>query len=76
MTDTGRSIAKRDISRILEPFTQVDSTDSDQLEGTGLGLYLAKHLVEKHGGTLSIESELGVGTAVKFSLPAEPNAAR
>ena len=76
VTDTGRGIAKRDISRILEPFTQVDSTDSDQLEGTGLGLYLAKHLVEKHGGTLSIESELGVGTAVKFSLPAEPNAAR
>ena len=76
VTDTGRVIAKRDISRILEPFTQVDSTDSDQLEGTGLGLYLAKHLVEKHGGTLSIESELGVGTAVKFSLPAEPNAAR
>ena len=75
VTDTGRGIAETDISRILEPFTQVDSTDSDQLEGTGLGLYLAKHLVEKHGGSLSIESELGVGTAVKFSLPAEPNAA-
>ena len=69
------SIKTWNIRYILEPFTQVDSTDSDQLEGTGLGLYLAKHLVEKHGGSLSIESELGVGTAVKFSLPAEPNAA-
>lgn len=72
--DTGRGIAEEDVSRILEPFTQVNAADSQQFEGTGLGLYLAKHLVEKHGGTLSIESEPGVGTAVKFSLPAEPNA--
>lgn len=71
--DTGRGIAKADISRILEPFTQVDAADTEQFEGTGLGLYLAKHLVEKHGGTLAIESELGVGTCVRFSLPAEPN---
>lgn len=69
VTDTGRGIAKEDIARILEPFTQVSMPDSDQFEGTGLGLYLAKHLVEKHGGSLNIESEPNVGTAVKFSLP-------
>lgn len=71
VTDTGMGVAREDIVRILEPFTQAVTAESQHLEGTGLGLYLAKHLVEKHSGQLSIESELGVGTAVTFSLPAE-----
>jgi PAS domain S-box-containing protein len=69
VVDTGMGIAQEDIARILEPFTQAITPESQHLEGTGLGLYLAKHLVEKHGGQLSIESEVGVGTAVTFSLP-------
>ncbi len=72
VSDTGRGIATGDIARILEPFTQVAMSGADQFEGTGLGLYLAKHLVEKHGGTLAIDSEPGVGTTVRFSLPADP----
>ena len=72
VSDTGRGIATGDIARILEPFTQVAISGADQFEGTGLGLYLAKHLVEKHGGTLAIDSEPGVGTTVRFSLPADP----
>ena len=72
INDTGKGIADEDISRILQPFTQATSSDSHHLEGTGLGLYLAKHLVEKHGGSLSIKSKIGVGTSVKFSLPVEP----
>jgi signal transduction histidine kinase len=47
-------VAREDIARILEPFTQATTPESQHLEGTGLGLYLAKHLVEKHGGQLSI----------------------
>ncbi len=69
VTDTGMGVANDDIARILEPFTQAITVDSQHLEGTGLGLYLAKHLVEKHGGHLTIESEIGVGTSVTFSLP-------
>lgn len=46
VTDTGRGIANEDIARILKPFTQISMPDTDQFEGTGLGLYLAKHLVE------------------------------
>ena len=67
--DTGVGIARKDIERVLEPFTQAVSATSQHLEGTGLGLYLTKHLVEKHGGTLEIESEVGVGTSVTFTLP-------
>lgn len=74
--DTGVGIAKKDIARILEPFTQAVSATSQHLEGTGLGLYLAKHLVEKHGGRLEIESEVGVGTSVTFTLPTRPKASR
>jgi PAS domain S-box-containing protein len=69
VSDTGMGIAQEDIARILEPFTQAINLGSQNLEGTGLGLYLAKHLVEKHGGNLKIESEVAVGTSVTFSLP-------
>lgn len=71
VADTGMGIAQEDIARILEPFTQAITPESQHLEGTGLGLYLAKHLVEKHGGQLCIESKVDVGTAVTFSLPTE-----
>ena len=58
-----------DIPRALQPFTQVDGSLSRAHEGTGLGLPLAKRLVELHDGTLSIESALGEGTTVTVSLP-------
>jgi signal transduction histidine kinase len=55
----------------MEPFGQIDSTISRKYEGTGLGLPLAKRLVELHGGTLTVESALGVGTTVTIMLPRE-----
>jgi signal transduction histidine kinase len=54
----------------MEPFGQVDSRLSRKYEGTGLGLPLAKDLVELHGGTLTVESEINVGTTVTITLPA------
>ncbi|NKB57640.1 MAG: PAS domain S-box protein [Alphaproteobacteria bacterium] len=71
VADTGMGIAQEDIARILEPFTQAITAASQHLEGTGLGLYLTKHLVEKHGGHLIIDSDVGVGTSVTFSLPSK-----
>lgn len=67
--DKGIGIAENDIPKALTPFTQVDGSLSRAHEGTGLGLPLAKHLTELHGGTLTIESAVGVGTTVIVNLP-------
>jgi signal transduction histidine kinase len=70
VADTGIGIAPEDIPRALERFGQIDSTLSRKYEGTGLGLPLAKHLMELHGGSLALESEVGVGTTATVTLPA------
>ncbi len=67
--DRGIGIAEDDIATALEPFGQVDSAHNREHEGTGLGLPLAKRLVELHGGSLSLESREGFGTRVSFRLP-------
>jgi signal transduction histidine kinase len=70
IADTGIGIAASDIPKALERFGQVDSRLSRKYEGTGLGLPLAKQLVELHGGTLAIMSTVGAGTTVTVSFPA------
>lgn len=70
--DTGIGIAADDLERLATPFEQIDSQHSKQHEGTGLGLALSKSLVELHGGNFKIESQLGVGTTVIFTLPNVP----
>ncbi|MCH7710973.1 MAG: hypothetical protein IH903_04990 [Proteobacteria bacterium] len=69
--DTGIGIALEDIPKALAPFSQVDSELSRKYEGTGLGLPLTKSLVELHGGSLDLQSTVGVGTTVTIRLPAE-----
>jgi signal transduction histidine kinase len=71
VADTGIGIAKEDIPKALERFGQVDSKLSRRYEGAGLGLPLAKQLMELHGGTLVLESELNVGTTVSVTFPRE-----
>jgi two-component system, sensor histidine kinase len=66
--DTGIGIAKNRLKNIFEEFTQADSTISRKYGGTGLGLPIANKLVELHGGTISIESQEGLGSAFRFSL--------
>ena len=72
VVDTGIGIAADDLHRLSKPFEQIESEHSRQHEGTGLGLALSKSLVELHGGNFKIESELGVGTTVIFTLPNVP----
>jgi signal transduction histidine kinase len=69
--DTGRGIASEDIPKALEPFGQARVDSLITHEGTGLGLPLSQKLMELHGGTLEIESELGVGTVVTITFPTE-----
>jgi len=71
VADTGIGMAPDDISRAVESFQQIDSDLNRKYPGSGLGLPLSKAMIELHGGTLSIESALGKGTAVSFSLPFE-----
>ena len=71
VVDEGIGIPQEEIQRALEPFHQVDSTLSREREGTGLGLPLAKRMVELHGGCLTLESTPDVGTSVRFVLPSE-----
>ena len=69
VSDTGIGIATQDIPRALERFGQVDSTLARKYEGAGLGLPLAKQFMELHGGALTLESTLNVGTTVTVTLP-------
>ncbi len=66
--DTGIGMAPEHIAIALTPFSQVDSRLARRYEGTGLGLPLAKALVELHGGVMTITSKLGAGTDVTFTL--------
>jgi signal transduction histidine kinase len=71
VADTGIGIAAADLERVTKPFEQVDSSFSRQHEGTGLGLPLVKAIMELHGGSLELKSELGVGTQVTVIFPPE-----
>lgn len=69
VTDTGIGIPKDKQKLIFERFGQVDSNLSRQAEGTGIGLSLVKLLVNTLGGTIEVESELGVGSTFSIMLP-------
>jgi PAS domain S-box-containing protein len=70
VVDDGIGISAEHIERVLEPFAQVDNVNGGESGGTGLGLPIARQLIELHGGTLSLSSEPDVGTTVTIRLPA------
>jgi PAS domain S-box-containing protein len=67
--DTGIGMTGADIKKALTPFMQVDSGMNRKQEGTGLGLPLAKNMIEMHGARMIVSSEPGKGTSVRFILP-------
>lgn len=67
--DTGIGIASEDLSRLFQPFTQLDAGLSRQYEGTGLGLTLVQRLTELHHGSLEVHSALGHGSCFKVCIP-------
>ncbi len=72
--DSGIGIAPEDHEKIFREFHQVNEQDARRRIGTGLGLPITRHLVEKHGGTISVSSEVGRGTVFIITLPVTVNA--
>lgn len=73
VTDTGIGIAPENMSKLFQPFVQIDSALNRQYTGTGLGLALVKQIVELHGGQVSLTSKLGLGSCFTIDLPYDPN---
>jgi two-component system phosphate regulon sensor histidine kinase PhoR len=67
--DQGCGIAVQHLTRIFERFYRVDKARSREVGGTGLGLAIVKHIVQVHGGSVSVSSELGKGSVFTIRLP-------
>jgi two-component system phosphate regulon sensor histidine kinase PhoR len=70
VTDSGGGIAPEHLPRLTERFYRVDRSRSRETGGTGLGLAIAKHVVQRHGATLTIDSKLGQGSTFRIHFPA------
>lgn len=70
--DTGIGIAPEDFSRLFTKFFRAQSAMKAQAEGSGLGLYIAKNIIQAHGGRLSVESEPNRGSTFRFTIPTDP----
>lgn len=70
VADTGLGIAREHLPRLTERFYRVDGSRSRDTGGTGLGLSIVKHVAQRHGGELAIQSELGQGSVFRLSFPA------
>jgi signal transduction histidine kinase len=69
VTDTGEGIPAEDLPNIFERFYRVDKSRTRATGGTGLGLTIAKRLIEAHGGKIEAQSELGKGSCFAFTVP-------
>ena len=67
--DSGIGIKSEDLGRIFEPFVQVEDGISRRFAGIGLGLSIARKIARLHGGDVTLESQVGVGTTARFELP-------
>ena len=71
VSDTGIGIPQQDLRRIFERFYRVDVARSRERGGTGLGLSIVRHAVQRHGGSIEVESLLGEGSTFRVRLPIE-----
>jgi len=71
VTDTGEGMSQEVIKTVFNPFFQADSTIARRFGGTGLGLSIVHNLIQVMGGTIHIDSEVGKGSSISFSIPYE-----
>ena len=76
VTDTGIGIPEAELSRLFQPFSQLDATITRRYGGTGLGLAIVTQLVELLGARIEVESEEGVGTSIMVTVPLTPRTPR
>jgi signal transduction histidine kinase len=76
ISDTGIGIPPGDLPRVFERFYRVDRARSKTVEGVGLGLSIAKWIVDAHGGEIKVESAPGQGTTFRIQFPLVTEAAR
>ncbi len=69
VADTGPGIAPQDLSKLFQPFSQVDASPTRKTGGTGLGLSISRRLIELHGGRIGVNSETDKGSTFYFTLP-------
>lgn len=67
--DSGKGIPEEDKEKVFDAFFQVDKSNIREDSGTGLGLFISKQIIELHGGEMSLTSDLGKGTIVRFTVP-------
>jgi signal transduction histidine kinase len=70
VADTGEGIGPADLRTLFQPFR------TTKTDGLGIGLYECKRVIEAHGGTIRVESEVGRGTSVRIELPIEKGGSR
>jgi signal transduction histidine kinase len=73
VADQGMGISEADISRLFTPYFRSSNPEALEREGTGLGLYLSKLIVEEHGGTITVSSQIGEGSTFSIGLPLAAN---
>ncbi len=76
VVDSGEGIPKRELPRIFERFYRVDTARARATGGTGLGLAIVRHVVERHGGSVQVESELGQGSTFRLRIPETEDGSR
>jgi len=72
IADTGKGIKAEDLPHIFDRYYRADTAQDDTTDGTGLGLAITKRIVELHGGTIDVQSEIGRGSVFTFRLPVAP----
>jgi signal transduction histidine kinase len=71
ITDQCLGIAQEDIDKLFLPHYRVESKETEKIAGFGVGLYLCSEIIQRHGGKIWVESELGKASTFKFMLPVD-----
>jgi len=69
VTDNGFGIPKHEQDKLFQPYSRVVTDETRQIEGSGMGLYLVKQIIEHHNGTVYVDSKYGKGSTFSFALP-------